>query len=295
MGLFDFFKNDKNNELKNVVSQLHSQFFPNGDQDIEKGALEIKQRIKADITFSVAKDMFAKSFSLAMISKDFSPARLQQHLLGYTNLHFSNEEILKLYDYLMERSGRKSTSVTEKDFHKIFADYLDNAMFVYTGVPSTYTPHFISNAGKITGNQEISTSSISMSFFVWLRFVNRSNKMLHRKILSMAGLQGYVSFEEMRKTISAAIKNSDVETYFNDKDALIEIYRKVMAYNTLIDRETKVGLSVLRSSEIEKKNLLDQINRNYSPTANLRGFSQFKIEDLDQLFVRFLLSQGQMI
>lgn len=295
MGLFDFFKNHKNNELKNVVSQLHSQFFPNGDQDIEKGALEIKQRIKADISFSVAKDLFAKSFSLAMISKDFSPARLQQHLSGYPNLYFSNVEILKLYDYLMERSGRKSTSVIKKDFHEIFAVYLDNAMFVYTGVPSTDTPHFISIAGKITGNQEISTSSISMSFFVWLRFVNRSNKMLHRKILSMAGLQGYVSFEEMRKTISAAIKNSDVETYFNDKDALIEIYRKVMAYNALIHRETRVGLSVLRLSEIEKKNLLDQINRNYSPTANLRGFSQFMIEDLDQLFVRFLLSQGQMI
>ena len=45
MGLFDFFKNDKSNELKNVISELHSQFFPDGDQDIEKGAREIQQRI----------------------------------------------------------------------------------------------------------------------------------------------------------------------------------------------------------------------------------------------------------
>lgn len=111
----------------------------------------------------------------------------------------------------------------------------------------------------------------------------------------MCDLQGYVSFEEMRKTISAAIKNSDVERYFYDKDALIEIYKKVMAYNSLIERETKVGIEVIRLSSTEKKNVLDQINRNYSPIAELRNFSQYKIEDLDRLFARFLLSEGRLI
>lgn len=295
MGLFDFFKNDKSNELKNVISELHSQFFPDGDQDIEKGAREIQQRIKTDIPFNIAKELFAKSFALAMISKDFSPARLQQHLSGYPNLHFNSGELLRLYNYLLERSGKKNAPIIRRDFHKIFANYLDSAMFVYTGIPSSDTPHFIYNAGEITANEDIATSSVSVSFFIWLRYVNKTNKMFHRKILFMCDLQGYVSFEEMRKTISAAIKNSDVERYFYDKDALIEIYKKVMAYNSLIERETKVGIEVIRLSSTEKKNVLDQINRNYSPIAELRNFSQYKIEDLDRLFARFLLSEGRLI
>ena len=117
MGLFDFFKNDKSNELKNVISELHSQFFPDGDQDIEKGAREIQQRIKTDIPFNIAKELFAKSFALAMISKDFSPARLQQHLSGYPNLHFNSGELLRLYNYLLERSGKKNAPIIRRDFH----------------------------------------------------------------------------------------------------------------------------------------------------------------------------------
>ncbi|MBO6573126.1 MAG: hypothetical protein JJ958_11870 [Balneola sp.] len=100
MGLFDFFKPEKN-DLNNELSQLINKFFPKGKKDINAGTQELMRILDTSILEEEARNIFIKSVAISRISENFDDQRLKDHLSGYCIQYFDQKKIKQFHSYLV--------------------------------------------------------------------------------------------------------------------------------------------------------------------------------------------------
>lgn len=100
MGLFDFFKSEKN-DLDDNLSQLINKFFPKGKKDINAGTQELMRILDNSIPEAEARNIFIKSVAISRISENFDEERLRDHLSGYCIEYFDKEKIKQFLSYLI--------------------------------------------------------------------------------------------------------------------------------------------------------------------------------------------------
>ena len=99
MGFFDFLK-PKQNPLKEMILQMNSKFFPNGQKDIDAATDAVSYILENKVSRDECQNIAVKSVAISRIAKEFSKERLKQHLAGYCLHCFNEKQIETLHGYL---------------------------------------------------------------------------------------------------------------------------------------------------------------------------------------------------
>jgi hypothetical protein len=100
MGLFDFLKPKKNNELNDTLAHMLNSFFPKGEKDINAVTDELLRILNNRIGREEARNIAVKSVSISRISEKFDEDRLKAHLKGYCLHHFNDKQVKQFHGYL---------------------------------------------------------------------------------------------------------------------------------------------------------------------------------------------------
>ncbi len=106
-----------NRELRDLLSKMHEEIFPNGKKDIDDGTNELLRILNNSIDTKTAENIFMKSSSICFTSSmnnGFSKERLKRHLAPYA-LHLFNDTALnEFYNYILSKNKRAN------DFNSLF-------------------------------------------------------------------------------------------------------------------------------------------------------------------------------
>jgi hypothetical protein len=115
MGLFNFFKKNKqnaaSNELKELFAKMQSEMFPNGETDIRTGTKELLRILNYNyaVDENTARTIFMRSSSICYTTSmkgQFSKERLKQHLAPYALKYFNENSLNEFYDYLLSKNEK---------------------------------------------------------------------------------------------------------------------------------------------------------------------------------------------
>lgn len=99
MGLFNFLR-PKKIDFNNILAQMHSRLFPNGQKDITAVTDALLLILNHKISKEEAESIAVKSVALSRITEKFNKERLKQHLKGYCIQYFNDEQIKAFHGYL---------------------------------------------------------------------------------------------------------------------------------------------------------------------------------------------------
>lgn len=98
---------ENRSELQGLLSKMHKEIFPNGQQDIDKGTQELLRILNYSIDEKTAQNIFMKSSSICYttsMSNGFSKERLKQHLSPYALHYFDDTSLGSFYNYLLSKN-----------------------------------------------------------------------------------------------------------------------------------------------------------------------------------------------
>lgn len=294
MGLLNFFRKPKKTELQNTVDEIYKDLFPNGEKDLKTGIDFLLQLTSNKLSYTEARLIYIKSFSLSKISKDFSIERLTQHLNGQPINYFSKKQIEEYFVFLMKQNGRNVHLLSNDEYYeKMFQSLLDEFNFFYPEIVTLNTSFdFFTDNGKVIVQKDNQIGFISSNSFNWLRYVYKNNDTLHKKIITLFSEKNTGNYSELKSQILKQFrhKDKDINAFLDNEKNTIELYKILSAYNVFIDKSVNSLLNVYKKDKINVELEIRQLNNNYLPSIHIKDASNLSVYDICSIFLRDVLS-----
>jgi len=290
MGLFDLFNKNNKRELQNSNNEIFNDLFPNGEEDVKLGANYLIEILKNKVSYNEARFIYIKSFSLSKISNNFDIQRLKQHLYS-TNQSFSEKQIQDFYVFIMKMNGTKINLLDNDNyFDKLFNILMDEYIFFYPLRSSNQNDFdFFSDKGKIFVNENNQIGQISVYAFNWLKFIYRVNGPLHVRIISISSdIEPKVDFE-IKKSLLNQFSGNNINEILNEQKSNLELYKRLYAYNYLINRLVKRLLSFYQTQN-NTVDFISKLNNDYPDSKNIKNINNLNLMDIERIFLRDVLS-----
>jgi hypothetical protein len=284
MGLFNFLKKKKGKELDNLLNEMTKVIFPNGQQDIDDGTNELLHILQNKVDKNTAKTILMRCSSICYTTgmrNEFNRERLKAHLAGYALQYFNENQLDRFYYYLLF----KHIDIANDFYDKMFETLFSKKPYIM--------PQYgciVSNKGIYVENKDNKEGLLAGHTYLWLRFVLKTNTQLHKHILALINDDKLFSNDDKKNFISSMFLGQSLD-FFNDSNAVNEIFIRIRAYRNLIDRLMNELLSFYNEhGDNDVRYFLSRANQDFLPTSKITEIENLTIFDIDKIFVRDMAS-----
>jgi hypothetical protein len=139
-------------------------------------------------------------------------------------------------------------------------------------------------------NENSQRGQIGIYVYLWLRNVNSQNKAFHNHLFSLFIENKALSVEEHLNYIQSIIKNNSLTKIIRDTKILQAISTRLRAYCAIIEKLTATLLTFYVEHEDDCVRCLLKINKEYLPTTHIKNSYNLTIQDIENIFIRDMLS-----
>jgi hypothetical protein len=209
------------------------------------------------------------------------------------------DDIMKEYTSFVEEQKSKVLNcedTTGEYYNKIFDDLMQSSGFFYPRKSNdTDEIEFLVIPPDVKyAKNDSQTGQIGMYVFLWLRNISSQNNNLHNHFLSLYFDNKQMSIEEHLNYIQSIIKNDSLTQIIRDTKIMQAISIRLRAYFTIIEKLTETLLTFYVEHENDCVRILLQINKEYSPTKQIKNTDTLTIQDIERIFIRDMLSGKEL-
>ena len=106
MGLFDFFKTPKENQMENLMSDIEKKIFPYGKDQIDKEIRELMGQLGFRYSYEQIKSTYIHACAIYYVASDKSLKTIVTSILLNKKSIVTKEDAIRIYEYLLIKFQR---------------------------------------------------------------------------------------------------------------------------------------------------------------------------------------------